>query len=547
VHDVVIRGGAVFDGSGAPPIEADVAIDGHVIAAVGRLPDERGRIEVDVRGRAVAPGFINILSWANESLLEDGRSQSNIRQGVTLEVFGEGHSMGPLTPTMREKMLAEQGDIRYDIDWTTLGQYLDVLERRGISTNVASFVGATTTRIHELWYEDRPPTDDELHRMRGLVQAAMAEGALGVGSSLIYAPACFASTAELVELSKEAAVAGGMYISHIRNEGSHMEDALNELLDISRRSGARAEIYHLKSAGRPNWGSFESALSQIEVARASGLHISADMYPYAAGSSGIDAAMPRWVQEGGLKTWIERLRDADTRSRVAVEMRTESEDWENLLLASGGAQHVTLVGFRSDALKPLTGRTLAEVASMRGMTPEETAMDLVIEDESNVQCVYFNQSEDIVRRVAALPWVSLGSDEASVAPEGLFLKSQPHPRAYGTFARFLGKYVRDEQLLPLEDAIRRLTSLPAETLRLDRRGRLAPGSFADVVVFDPTSVQDHASYDSPHRYATGVDHVFVNGAHTVADGEHTGARAGTVVRGPGCRTRSLRHRPPGRA
>jgi N-acyl-D-amino-acid deacylase len=532
-HDVVIRGGAIFDGSGRPPVEADIAIDRHAITAVGRLDGARGSVEIDARGRAVAPGFINILSWANESLLEDGRSQSDIRQGVTLEVFGEGHSMGPLTPAMRERMLAEQGDIQFDVEWTTLGGYLDLLERRGVSTNVASFVGATTVRIHELWYDDRPPSAAELRRMRGLVSAAMREGALGVGSSLIYAPACFASTDELVALSAESAAAGGLYVSHIRNEGSRIQGAIDEVLEIARRSGARAHIYHLKSAGRANWSSFESALDRIEGARAAGTDITADMYPYAAGAAGIWASMPKWVQEGGLEAWVERLRDSAIRRQVAAEMRTEGEEWENLLLSAGGADGVKLVGFRSDALKPLTGKTLAEAAAIRGATIEETAMDLVIEDKSRVRCVYFNQSEDVVRRVAGLPWVSLGSDEASIAPEGRFLGGQPHPRAYGTFARFLGTFVRDERIVTLHEAIRRLTSLPAETLRLDRRGRLAPGSFADVVVFDPASIQDHATYESPHRYSTGVEHVFVNGVHTLADGEHTGAKGGQVVRGPG--------------
>jgi N-acyl-D-amino-acid deacylase len=510
-----------------------VAIEQETIAAVGPLDGSAGRLEIDARGQAVAPGFINVLSWANESLLEDGRSQSDLRQGVTLEVFGEGESMGPLTPAMRERMLAEQGDIRFEVPWTTLGEYLEHLERRRVSTNVASFVGATTVRIHEVGYEDRPPTPVELDRMRTLVRGAMAEGALGVGSSLIYAPAVFAPTDELVNLVSEAAAAGGMYISHIRDEGARIAEALGELFEIARRSRARAEIYHLKTAGQANWPKIELAIELIERARAEGLAISADMYTYAASGTGLDAAMPRWVQEGGLQAWIGRLQEPAVRSRVAAEMRAEANGWENELHGAGGPEGVLLVGFRSERLKALTGRTLAQVAAARGTSPEETAMDLVIEDESRVSCVYFNQSEDVVRRVAAQPWVGLGSDEASLAPEGVFLASQPHPRAYGTFARFLARYVRELGVVGLPEAVRRMTAQPAETLRLHRRGRLAPGSFADVVVFDPASIADHATFDAPHRYATGVSHVFVNGVHTIAGGEHTGAMAGRFVRGPG--------------
>ena len=533
MFDVIIRGGVVHDGSGGSPVEADVAIDGDRISRIGDLDRERGRLELDARGRAVAPGFINVLSWAAEPLLEDGRSQSDLRQGVTLEVFGEGESMGPLSPALLEIVIAEQGDIRYDVTWATLGGYLDEAVRRGVSTNIASFVGATTIRANVVGFDDRPPRPDELEQMRELVREAMAEGALGVGSSLIYTPACFASTDELVALTEVAAAAGGMYISHIRNEGERIERAVEELLEIARRAGSRAEIYHLKAAGRKNFGRIEEAIDLIEAARAEGLEITADFYPYAASGTGLDATMPPWVQEGGNQAWFARLRDPGIRQRVAAEMRTEPDGWENELAAAGGAENVILVGFRSEELKALTGRTLAAVAAQRGTSPEETAIDLVAEDQSRISCVYLNQSEDVVRRAAGLPWVAVGSDEGSFAPEGVFLRSMPHPRAYGSFARFLGKYVRDEGVATLPDAIRRLTSQPAETFRLDRRGRLTPGWFADVVVFDPARIQDHATYDDPHRYSTGMEHVFVNGVHTIRAGDHTGACGGRVVRGPG--------------
>jgi len=532
-YDAVIRHGTVYDGTGGVSARADVAIRGDSIVAVGGAVRGRGRIEIDAAGLAVAPGFINMLSWANEDLIQDGRSQGDIRQGVTLEVMGEGESMGPLTDSMKAEAARQQGDIRYPITWTTLGEYLDTLVGRGISTNVASFVGATTVRIHEIGYADRPPTPEELQRMRALVRQAMDEGALGVGSSLIYAPAFYAGTDELVALAEEAGRSGGMYISHIRSEGNRLLEAVDELIAIARRARVPAEIYHLKAAGRANWGKLDSVIARVERARAEGLRITADMYTYTAGATGLDAAMPPWVQEGGLEAWRSRLEDPATRARVAREMRTRTTAWENLYLAAGSPENVLLVGFKQDSLKPLTGRTLAEVARMRGTSPEEMAMDLVVRDDSRVGTVYFLMSEDNVRREIALPWVSFGSDAGSMTPEGVFLKSSTHPRAYGNFARLLGRYVRDEHVITLEEAIRRLTSQPAENLKLRRRGSLRPGFYADVVVFSPDSIADHATFERPQQFATGVVHVFVNGVQVLRRGEHTGAKPGRVVRGPG--------------
>ena len=534
-YDVVLRNGLIVDGSGSAPKRGDVAIKGDSIAAVGDLGAARGKQEIDVHGMAVTPGFINMLSWAVDSLIVDPRSQSDIRQGVTLEVFGEGDSMGPLTQAMKDDALKHQGDIKYPIDWTTLGEYLDGLTRRGTSTNVASFVGATTVRVHEIGYADRPPTPEELARMKDLVRQAMREGALGVGSALIYAPAFYAKTPELIELSRAASEYGGMYISHMRSEGNRLEEAVDELITIAREAHVPAEIYHLKAAGEQNWPKMESVIRRVNEARASGVRVSADMYTYTAGATGLDAMMPPWVQEGGFDKWRERLQDTSLRDRLVHEMSTPTDAWENLYLLAGSADRVLLTGFRNDALKPLTGKTLAEVARMRGKSPEETAMDLVVEDQSRVDTVYFLMSEDNVRREIALPWVSFGSDAASPAPEGVFLKSNVHPRTYGNFARVFAKYVRDEHVLTLQDAVRKLTSLPATNMKLDRRGLLAPGYFADIVVFDPSTIQDHATYEKPHQFATGVADVFVNGVQVLRDGEHTGATPGRVVRGPGYR------------
>lgn len=532
-YDVLIRNGTIYDGSGRSPVVGDVAIVGDTIEAIGRLRNARGRLEIDASGLSVAPGFINMLSWATESLIQDGRSKGDIRQGVTLEVFGEGWSMGPLSDEMKREMVKRQGDIRFDVQWTTLREYLEHLVERGVSPNVASFVGATTVRIHTLGFEDRPPTATELNEMRKLVRRAMEDGALGVGSSLIYPPAFFAKTDELVALCRVAAEYGGMYITHMRSEGNRLLEAIDEVITVAREAEIAAEIYHLKAAGRTNWAKMDQAVARIEQARAEGLQLTADMYTYTAAATGLTASFPPWVYEGGHEAMIARLTDVATRARVLQEARTPSGDWENLLRLAGSAENVLLVGFKNERLKPLTGKTLAQVADRRGKSPEETAMDLVVEDDSRVGAVYFLMSEENVRKQIALPWVSFGSDEASATPEGVFLKSNPHPRAYGNFARLLGKYVRQEGVIALEEAVRRLTSLPAANLKLERRGWLEPGYYADIAIFDPEKIQDHATFQDPHHLATGMVHVFVNGVQVLAAGEHTGATPGRVVHGPG--------------
>ncbi len=537
-YAVIIRGGTVYDGSGNPPVVADIAINADTIAFIGDLSGKKGVSEIDVTGMAVAPGFINMLSWAVESLILDGNSQSDIRQGVTLEVFGEGNSMGP----MNDRMKAEaREDMRrnpaytYDIDWTTLEEYLESLERRGIATNVASFLGATTARVHELQYDNRPPTAEELDRMKALVREAMEGGALGIGSSLIYAPANYASTEELIELCKVAAQYGGMYITHMRSEGNAIYQAVAETIRIAKEAGLPAEIYHLKMAGESNWNKLDSVLAMIEQANREGIKITADMYTYTAGATGLDASMPPWLQEGGLQEWIRRMKDPIIRKKALEEMRKPSDKWENLLLMAGRAENVLLLGFANDSLRRFTGKTLAEVAQGYGKSPEETAMDLVMADSTRVGTAYFMMSEDNVKRQIALPYLSFGSDAGSPAAEGIFLKSNVHPRAYGNFARLLGKYVREEKIIPLQEAIRKLTSLPATNLKVEKRGALLPGHFADVVVFDPEKIRDHATFENPHQYSTGMLHVWVNGQQVLANGEHTGAKQGRVVRGPGWR------------
>jgi len=527
-HDIVIRNGVIYDGSGGDPVLGDVAIDGKRITAIGKIAGH-GRTEVDAHGLAVAPGFINMLSWAVDTLIADGRGMSDVKQGVTLEVFGEGESMGPLNDPMKAEFKQQQGDIKYDIDWTTLREYLDKLVGRGISVNVASFVGATTVREYVLANDDRPPNAQELEQMRSLVRKAMEDGALGVGSSLIYAPAFYAKTDELIELCKVASEFGGMYISHMRSEGNRLLEAVDELIAISRDAKLPAEVYHMKSAGRANWPKEDAMIAKIEEARARGQRITADMYTYNAGATGLDAAMPPWVQEGGLQAWRKRLQDPAIRERVIREMRTPTNEWENLMMLSGGAENVLLAGFKSDALKPLTGKRLAEVARMRGKSPEETAMDLVVEDDSRVGTIYFIINEDNIRKQIRQPWVSFGSDAGASAPEGVFLKSSTHPREYGNVAQLLGKYVREEKVIPLQEAIRRLTSLPASNIHIADRGSLKPGYFADVVVFDPSTIAAHATYEQPMQYASGVVHLFVNGKQVLRDGEHTGAKPGMVV------------------
>jgi N-acyl-D-amino-acid deacylase len=532
-YDLIVRNGTVYDGSGAPGRRADVGVSGDRVSVLGDLSTARAAVEIDARGLAVAPGFINVLSWANESLLVDGRGMSDLKQGVTLEVFGEGESGGPLTEEMKQEIRRQQRDYQYDIDWTTLGEYLESLERRGVSLNVASFVGATTVRVHELGQGDRDPTPAELARMQELVRAAMREGALGVGSSLIYAPAFFAETPELVALARAAAEFGGSYISHVRNESQHLLEAIDELVEIVRSAGVHGEAYHLKAAGEANWGRMAGAIARIDQARAAGLPVSADMYTYTAGATGLDAAMPLWVQAGGLDAWVERLRDPQLRARVIADIRNPPAGEENLYRMAGSPDRVKFIGFRDEKLKPLTGRTLAEVMALRGTSAEDTIIDLVIEDHSRVDTVYFLMSEDNVRLGIAQPWVSFGSDAAALAPEGVFMKSSTHPRAYGNFARLLGKYVRDEGVLTLEEAVRRLTRLPASNWKLAGRGCIDPGCHADVVVFDPATIRDNATFDEPQQYASGVVHVLVNGVPVLKDGEHTGARPGRVVRGPG--------------
>jgi N-acyl-D-amino-acid deacylase len=530
-YDVVIRHGTIYDGTGTAGKTGDVAILDDRIAAMGDLSAERGREEVDATGLAVAPGFIDMLSHAETSLIEDGRSQGGLRQGVTLEVFGES-SMGPLTEQMKKDQMERQGDIKFNIVWNTLGGYLDHLVARGVSTNVASFVSAATVRANEIGLDNRPPTAEELERMRADVRTAMNEGAMGLTTALIYIPGVFAKTDELVELAKVASASGGMYVSHMRSEGNRLLEAIDETLTIAREAKIRAEIYHLKESGESNWSKLDAVIEKIDGARKDGLDVTADMYTYTAGSTGLDAAMPPWVQEGGYKAWAKRLQDPKIRDRVRKEMTTPSDAWENLMAAAGG-KGTLLVGFKNEALRMYAGKTLDEVAAVRGKSVQDTAMDLVVEDGSRVQVVYFLMSEDNVKRQIALPWVSFGSDASSMAPEGVFIKTSTHPRAYGNFARLLGKYVRDEHVIPMEEAIRKLTSFPAATLRVKERGTLAPGFFADVVVFDAKTIADTSTYEKPHSYAVGVRHVWVNGGQVLKDGEHTGEKPGRVVRGPG--------------
>ncbi|TJY36347.1 N-acyl-D-amino-acid deacylase family protein [Pontimicrobium aquaticum] len=532
-YDILIKNGTIADGSGNPTYVGNVGINADTIAAIGDLKNAKGNLEIDATGLVVAPGFINMLSWATESLIADGKSQSDIRQGVTLEVFGEGSSMGPLTEKQKKQWQENQGDLKFDIDWNTLDEYLQSLVKRGVSTNVASFIGATTVRVNHIGYEDRPPTDEEMASMKNMVRKAMEDGALGVGSSLIYAPAFYSSTEELIELCKVASEYDGMYISHMRSEGNRLLESMDELIRIADEADIRAEIYHLKMAGKDNWNKFDAVVKKIDSARAAGLHITTDMYTYTAGATGLDASMPPWVQEGGYTKWAERLKDPDIRKRVYKEMTTPTDEWENLMYAAGSPENLLLVGFSNDSLRHYTGKTLAEVAKIHGKNPEETAMDLVIADGSRVGTVYFLMSEENVKKQIALPYMSFGSDAGSIAPEGLFLNSNPHPRAYGNFARVLGKYVRDEKVIPLEDAIRKLTSLPASNLKIKKRGSLAEGYFADLAIFDPSTIQDHATFAEPHQLSTGMVHVFVNGEQVLKDGEHTGALPGQVVRGPG--------------
>ena len=529
-HDLLLRGGTIYDGSGAKPYVGDVVIDGDRISYVGPTRADNARTVLDVHGLAVAPGFVNMLAHPEESLLVDGRALSDLTQGVTLEVMGED-SMGPLNPKMKQLMAARQGDIRFPVTWDTLGGYFGTLEHRGFSPNVASFVGAPAVRTYVLGEADVQPTPPQLEQMRGLVDQAMEEGALGLTTMLIYAPATYARTPELISLAQESARCGGIYSAHMRSEGDRIEAAVQETIDIARASGAPAEIYHLKVAGKDNWGKLDRVVAMIEQARATGVRISANMYTYVAGATGLDAAMPPWVQDGGLEAWIARLKDPAIRARVIAEMRNpHPSDWENLYAAAGPGGTL-LLEFKNPKLKPLTGKSLAEVAKMRGVSPEDAAIDLVIEDGSRVGVAYFLMSEDNVRRQVALPWVSFGSDEAGDAPEGVFLLSAAHPRAYGNFARVFAQYVRKDHVLSIEQAVRKLSTLPADNLSLPDRGRLKAGAYADVVVFDADTIQDHATYDKPHQLSTGVKYVLVNGRFALRGGVATGASTGRIVRG----------------
>ena len=532
-YDIIIRNGMIYDGNGGEPYKADIGIKNDTIALIGDLSKATATNEIDAKGNAVAPGFINMLSWATESLIEDGRSQGDIRQGVTLEVMGEGWSMGPLNSTLKKQQQESQGDIKYNIEWNTLGEYLNFLEKKGVSCNVASFIGATTVRVNIIGEDHRDPTPAELDSMKGLVKQAMEEGAMGVGTSLIYPPAFFAKTNELIELCKTASSYGGSYISHIRSEGDKLHEAMEELITIAKDANIHAEIYHLKAAGKDNWNKMDSVIGRVERARAEGLDITADMYTYIAGGTGLTATMPPSLQDGGFGKLRERLKDPLIRKQLAKEMNTKTDKWENFYYGVGTPENILVVGFKQDSLKQYTGKTLAQVAKLFGKSPEETAMDLIIKDSTRVECIYFLMNEDNVKKQIAIPWVSFGSDEGSYTNEGIFLKSNAHPRAYGNFARVLGKYCRDEKLISLQEAIRKLAKLPATNLKIQKRGELKAGNYADIIIFDPAKVKDNATFEKPHQYAEGMLHVFVNGTQVLKDGEHTGAKPGRFVKGPG--------------
>jgi N-acyl-D-amino-acid deacylase len=533
VFDVLIKGGTVYDGSGAEGRVADVAIREDRIVGVGNFENSQAKRVLDAHGLAVAPGFINMLSWSTESLIVDGRSQSEIRQGVTTEIMGEGESMGPVNDRVRDYMLKQQTDIKYDITWKTLAEYLQYLEKRGVSCNVASFIGATTIRENVIGFENKEPTPEQLDQMRELVRREMEAGALGIGTALIYPPAFYAKTEELIELCKVAAKYKGKYISHMRSEGNHLLEAFDELLRISREANIPAELYHIKAAGQKNWGKMDALLARIEAAQKEGRPIRANMYTYIAGGTGLDACLPPWTEDGGYPELLKRLRDPEIRKKIAADVKVDTDKWENLYLAAGSPDRIIVGDFTSEKLKPLTNKSLAEIARIRGKDPIETIMDLLSENEKPIGATYFLMSEENVKKEIAKPWISFGSDEASQAPEGIFLKSTPHPRAYGTFARVLGKYVREEKLVSLPEAIRRLSALPATNLELDHRGFLKTDMFADVVVFDPATITDHATFEKPAQYATGVKEVFVNGVEVLKDGEHTGAKPGRALWGPG--------------
>lgn len=531
-YDIVIKNGAVYDGTGGEPFAADIGVIGDKIAFIGKVDDAAGKKVLDATGFAVAPGFVNMMCWSNESLIADGRSQSEIRQGVTTEILGEGNSMGPLSPEMKKLLQSMQGDIKYDISWTTLGEYLRFLEKKGVAPNVASFIGAANPRMYVVGLEDKDPTPEQMEQMKKLVRLEMEDGALGIASALVYAPGSYAKTEELIELCKVAAEYKGKYISHLRSEADHFLEALDEFLRIAREANIPAEIYHLKVGGESNWPKLDQAIAKIEEAQKAGLRITADMYTYTAGSTGLEACVPLWAQSGGPEAMRNRIKDAAQRRRILQDMRAPGKDWENFYLLAG-PEKILLVGFGNEVLKPLQGQTLAEIAELRKKDPAEVVLDLLTEDKTGISAVYFMMSEDNVRKQLKLPWVSFCSDAASMAPEGVFLKASTHPRAYGSFARFLGKYVRDEKLVPLAEGIRRLSNLPAQNLGLDRRGQLKAGMFADIVAFDPAAIADKATYENPHQYAVGMKHVLVNGKVVLENGEHTGALPGRALWGPG--------------
>lgn len=532
-YDVIIRNAVIFDGTGNTPVKGDIGINKDTIAFIGDLKMNKGKKEFDAKGLAISPGFVNMLSWATVSLLADGRAMSDIKQGVTLEVMGEGNSMGPLNEAMRKEELDGQGDIKYEVYWRTLGEYLTGLEKKGVSPNIASFVGATSLRIHELGYENRKPTNGELKNMQLLVKQAMNEGAMGLSSALIYAPAFYADEEEILALCQAMAPYNGLYITHMKSEGNRLEESVQSVIKLAEKAKVKAEIYHLKAAGIDNWSKMDKVITSINKARNQGIDIAANMYNYIAGATGLDAAMPPWVQEGGFGEWAKRLKDLNIRKKVIAQMKINANDWENLYASAGSPDKLLLVDFRQDSLKKYTGKTLAEVATLRGKSPEETAIDLVIQDSSRVGTVYFLMNEENVKKQIKLPWVSFGSDAGAPASEGVFLKSSTHPRAYGNFARLLGKYVRDEKVIKLEEAVRKLAALPCERLGIAQRGYLKKGYFADLVLFDPKEIADLADFQNPHQYAVGVKNVWVNGKLVLLNGEPTEERPGRFIKGPG--------------
>ncbi len=521
-YDVLIKNGYVLDGSGNPGFVGDIAVIADTIAAIGDLKNSKGILEIDATGLSVAPGFINMLSWANVSLIEDGRSQGDIRQGVTLEVMGEGHSMGPLNETMKKDMKESQQTITYDVSWTSLGEYLQFLEDKGVSTNIASFVGNGTLREYVMGYKNRPPTEEELSQMQDLVKQAMEEGAVGLSTSLIYVPSGHAQTKEIIALAKIASEYDGMYVSHIRDEERKLLEAVQELITIAKAANIRSEIYHFKASGTENWHLLDSAIQMVNDARAQGLPITTDMYMYNASSTGLNVLLPSWAKEGGHKSTMELISQPKQRQKMMAEIDFHVPP-----------EKILLVGFRNKDMRNLIGKTLADVAQERNKTARETVVDLIYEDDSRIQVVYFSMSEDNIKKKLALPYMAICSDAGSYTNEGVFLEQSTHPRAYGSFARLLGHFVREEKVIPLEEAIYRLTTLPATNLKLNKRGALKKGYFADIVMFNADSITDNATFEKPHQYATGMIHVLVNGTQVMADGEHTGAKPGRFVKGPG--------------